>query len=45
MQMLEEELKNIRSTECLDERSMGPIPYTPLFIAFINDHYHVCYWQ
>ena len=38
--MLEEEL-NSEQPANLDEPSDFPIPYTPLFIAYINDHYQV----
>ena len=29
----------------LDEPSNGSIPYTPLFLAYINDHFQVGGWR
>ncbi len=37
--ILEEEL-NMEDVD-LEEPSYGDIPYTPLFIAYLNDHYQV----
>ena len=45
MDVLEEELRNAKFTDFLEEPSYGPIPHTPLFTAFINDHYQVCMLQ
>jgi len=41
--VLEEELNEKLNEEGLDlnEPSYTPVPYTPLFIAFMNDHYQV----
>ncbi len=38
--MLEESL-NMGGIMNLDEPSNTPLSYTPLFIAYINDHYQV----
>lgn len=38
--MLKEEL-NKTETVNLDEPSSSPVPYPPLFIAYMNDHYQV----
>lgn len=40
MTVLKEEL-NKDDPVNLDEPSHLPIPYTPLFIAYINDHFQV----
>jgi hypothetical protein len=42
--MLEEVLSSDQPVN-LDEPSDLPIPYTPLFIAYINDHFQVLYLE
>lgn len=41
LEMLKEELNKTESVD-LDEPSNTPVPYPPLFIAYMNDHYQVC---
>lgn len=39
--MLSEEIGNRGAMMNLDAPSNSPIPHTPLFIAYINDHFQV----